>query len=107
DRRRMAVSGNLLTHYNYCHAHVEFRAEPGRLSICIKTPSAVADLDASADLSEAASRLPPDSCFATERDARRFAGPLPYTFDYEPQSHSIIAIRGRRRDWHPRLVTAD
>jgi hypothetical protein len=103
----MAVSGNLLTHYNYRFARVEFRAEHERLSIRIQTPNAEADLALSTDLRDAASRLPAGSCFATERDARRFAGPLPYTFDYEPQTHSIIAIRGRRRNWRPRLVTAD
>lgn len=107
DKRRMAVSGNLLTHYNYCVARVEFRAGPKRLSVGIQTPNAVADLEVVADLRDEASRLPPGSCFATEREARRFAGPLPYTFDYEPQTHSIIAIRGRRREWNPRLVTAD
>jgi Uncharacterized conserved protein (COG2071) len=107
DKRRMAVSGNLLTHYNYCFARVNFRAEPERLSVQIETPSAVADLDVTANLREEASRLPADSCFASEREARRFAGPLPYTFDYERETHSIIAIRGRRRAWFPRIVTAE
>jgi Uncharacterized conserved protein (COG2071) len=107
DKRRMAVSGNLLTHYNYCFARVDFRAEPERLSVRIVTPKHEADLEVTADLREETSRLPADSCFATERAARQFAGPLPYTFDYERETHSIIAIRGRRREWRPRLVTAD
>ena len=105
DRRRMAFSGNLLTHYNYRFAKVDFRAEAAQLHVRIRTPNEEADLDVSADLNEDAARLPPDSCFATEREARRFAGPLPYTFDYEPQTNSIIAIHGRRREWHPRLTT--
>lgn len=106
DRRRMAFSGNLLTHYNYRFARVDFRAERDQLHVCITTPGNEANLDVVAELSESDAKLPADSCFATERDARRFAGPLPYTFDYEAPTHSIIAIRGRRREWHPRLVGA-
>jgi len=32
---------------------------------------------------------------------------LPYTFDYEPQTHSIIAIRGVRENWSPVPVSVD
>ena len=30
------------------------------------------------------------------REARRFAGPLPFTFDFEAETHAIIAIQARR-----------
>jgi hypothetical protein len=106
DRRQMTFAGNLLTHYNYRLAQVEVAAAGEQLTIRTTTPHGEADLEVTADLSDAAARLPANSCFATTREARRFAGPLPYTFDYERQTHSIIAIRGRRRNWHPRLVTA-
>lgn len=107
DKRRMAMSGNLLTHYNYRFARVNFHAEQQQLAVGIETSNEEADLEVVADLRDEAGRLPDGSCFASEREARRYAGPLPYTFDYEAQTHSIIAIRGRRREWHPRLVTAD
>lgn len=107
DRRRMAVAGNLLTHYNYRLADVTLSLADERMEISIRTPNREADLDVAANLTDASQPLPPESCFANERDARRFAGPLPYTFDYEPQTHSIIAICGRRREWHPRLVKVD
>jgi len=107
NRRRMAVSGNMLTHYNYRFAQVDFRAAENTLEVHIRTSNEEADLDVAANLGGEAATLPAGSCFASEREARRFAGPLPYTFDYEAQTHSIIAIRGRRREWHPRLVSAD
>jgi hypothetical protein len=106
DRCEMALAGNLLTHYNYQLADVVVSASRDHLTIHARTPGGAADLDVTADLTSASARLPGGSCFATAREARRFAGPLPYTFDYERETHSIIAIRGRRRDWHPRLVTA-
>jgi hypothetical protein len=103
----MAAGGNLLTHYNYRFARVELQVDGAQLQVQIYTPNNKADLEVVANLTDEAARLPNGSCFETERDARRFAGPLPYTFDYEPQTHSIIAIRGRRREWHPRLVSVD
>jgi hypothetical protein len=39
--------------------------------------------------------------------ARRFAGPLPYTFDYEAETDSIIMVRGVREQWDPQPVTVD
>jgi len=35
---------------------------------------------------------------------RRFAGPLPFTFDYEPETHAVIAIEAARAGWRPQLT---
>ena len=51
--------------------------------------------------------LPSSSPFASIRDARRFAGPLPFTFDYEPETNSIVAIEARRTNWRPSPVEVD
>jgi hypothetical protein len=40
--------------------------------------------------------LPAGSPFSSVREARRFAGPLPFTFDYEEQTHSIVAVYATR-----------
>ena len=29
---------------------------------------------------------------------------MPYTFDYERETHSIIRIEGVRKEWRPRLI---
>ena len=58
-----------------------------------------------ADLATAA--LPAGSPFRSVRDARRFAGPLPFTFDYEPETHAIIAINALRTNWQPAPVAVD
>ena len=36
--------------------------------------------------------------------ARRFAGPLPYTFDYERETHAIVMIRATRSHWEPQPI---
>jgi hypothetical protein len=104
DRRMMVLSGNLLTHYAYQHCRVSFREEDRALQVKIATPNGRADLEVSADLACRPAPLPEGTPFESERDARRFAGPLPYTFDYEKETGSIIMIRGVRENWNPQPV---
>jgi hypothetical protein len=104
DGRMMVASGNLLTHYAYQHCRVSFRELEGELLVKITTPHAVADLEVSADLAHRPAPLPEGTPFESEKDARRFAGPLPYTFDYEKETGSIIMIRGVRENWEPQPV---
>ena len=47
---------------------------------------------------------PEGSPFASWGQARLFAGPLPFTFDYEAETHSLVLIEGVRRNWHPQPV---
>ena len=51
--------------------------------------------------------LPAGSPFADARAARRFAGPLPYTFDHEPETDSMIVVRAVRTTWRPVPVTVE
>ncbi len=79
-------------------------AEQSRtLEIHIQTPNAEADLHVIADLAGTRS-LPEGSPFADFRQARLFAGPLPFTFDYERETHSIVMIEGVRENWKPQPV---
>ena len=104
DRRRMAILGNRLTHYHYRPCRAEVRCDGAMMSVRIRTPRSEADLDVEADLAPAAA--PPEgSPFADLRAARKFAGPLPFTFDHEPQTRSIVVIEGERQAWDPRPVT--
>ncbi len=99
DSRWMCAAGNLLTHYNYRRAPVRV-VEAGRtLRITIGE-----SLDVEADLASVPAALPAGSPFRTLAEARRFAGPLPFTFDHEPETRSIIVIEGVRRNWNPRPV---
>jgi hypothetical protein len=104
DNRLMLTAGNVFTHYNYRPARVNVSFENEMLSIEIATLGAEADLSVVADLSRDAQTLPAGSPLRSMRDARRFAGPLPYTFDYEAETHTIVAIKGVRRRWRPRAV---
>jgi hypothetical protein len=108
DRWRMVIGGNVLTHYNYrhCTARVEttgdqlaiaVHTDDGRGDLVVRTPRGLRRID----------WLPHDSPFESFREARRFAGPLRFTFDYEPETNSIIAIEATRTNWKPVPVTVD
>ena len=103
DRELMVRAGNLLTHYHYRKCDAEVTETDGRLAVRIET-GGEADLRVHADLTSKPAPLPPRSPFADLAEARRFAGPLPWTFDYEKESHSIVRIRGVRRHWNPEPV---
>jgi hypothetical protein len=103
NRARMVAGGNLLTHYNYHRCTSRVETADDRIRITVSTPDHGGDLRMTADLSNPA--LPAGSPFASMREARRFAGPLPFTFDYEPETHAIIAIQARRANWWPEPMT--
>jgi uncharacterized protein YqjF (DUF2071 family) len=107
NRRLMAFAGNFLTHYNYHLARAHWREATDRLDIKISTPHAEADLDFTAFLKEEPAPLPTGSPFPDQRRARLFAGPLPFTFDYEAKTHSIILIEGEHEEWHPKPIEVE
>ena len=104
DRRAMVTGGNLFTHYNYHRCDASVVADGDRLEIAVRTPGGRCDLDVTSGPADA---VPHGSPFQSLREARRFAGPLLFTFDYERETHSIIAIEGRRTHWRPAPVTLD
>lgn len=107
DKRSMKIGGNLLTHYRYRKADIELTPTEDQLTVRITTPAAEADLHVIARLAGPPAPLPSNSPFRSDRDARRFAGPLPWTFDYEPQTQSVVMIHGRRSEWQPRQVAVE
>jgi len=105
NRLSMELVGNLLTHYNYKRSQFRVQSTEQKYEIQITTPDGLADLRVEADLSTQAVALPAGSPFADFKEARKFAGPLPFTFDYEKQTHSIIRVEGVRQQWNPRPVS--
>lgn len=105
DRRSMQVFGNLLTHYGYELSRCRTQRTQETYAVEIRTPDGGADLTVEANLATEPGLPPPGSPFVDFREARKFAGPLPFTFDYERQTHSIIRVEGVRQAWNPRPVS--
>lgn len=104
DRRSMRVFGNLLTHYSYELSRCQTSRTESTYAVDICSPNGAADLKVEADISQDAGSPPPESPFPDLREARKFAGPLPFTFDYERETHSIIRVEGVRQEWRPRPI---
>lgn len=104
NRRLMLLAGNRLTHYQYHLARVTWHETPREFEIKVSTPRAEADLDITAFPGNTPAPLPNGSPFPNHRIARLFAGPLPFTFDYERETHSIVLIEGERDHWSPKSI---
>ncbi len=107
NKQLMTIMGSLLSHYSYNDIQLTEFEDSHTLNLSIKTPKSLADLDLSVDLTQTPIVPPQHSPFTDLQTARRFAGPMPYTFSYEPQTHSIVMIEGRRQHWQPQNVAVD
>jgi Uncharacterized conserved protein (COG2071) len=107
DSSLMVWGGNLLTHYRYSKCVVKSRRTSETLEIHITTPRAEADLSVCAFVEKAADAPPDGSPFADLKIARRYAGPLPFTFDYEPESRQMVIVEGVRHNWNPKAVRVE
>jgi Uncharacterized conserved protein (COG2071) len=107
DKRSMVWSGNLFTRYQYRHCHVSCQRTMQTLNYAITTPKGDADVTVSARIDQAATAPPPGSPFPDLTVARRFAGPLPFTFGYEEAARTMVIVHGIREHWQPMPVHVD
>ena len=106
DSPLMVVFGNLFTHYSYSLCRVRHRRTGRVLSIDVRTIGHIADLSLRARVDDV-DKLPKGSPFEDMTQARRYAGPLPNTFDYEAETNSLVVIRATRGRWRPRPVLVE
>jgi len=104
DKASMVTLGNFFTHYRYRQARVVISKSADRLELDVATPNREADLHVVADLGSRPAAPPTGSPFGTLKEARRFAGPLPYTFSYDELTNKMVVVRGLRKAWDPRPV---
>jgi len=107
DLAWMVVWGNRMTRYAYRKAEIEYRERDRLLFLDVKTPRGEADLKLTADTSGLPVSPPTGSPFPDLDTALRFAGPLRHTFDYDPNSHCMVIVEGRRTNWSPRPVPVE
>jgi uncharacterized protein YqjF (DUF2071 family) len=95
DKKKMEFFGNIFTHYNYTttdiqqidtHNTKEISSVNSKFRVIIET-------------TEQQIALPENSPFADWKEARRFAGPLPFTFTYNQETKEVLIIEGVSQNW--------
>ena len=100
DKRRMQWLGNIFTHYNYTTTDIAQKFDGDKIGIS----SATSDFQIGVRTGVEEVALPPDSPFPDWKEARHFAGPLPFTFTYDPATKKVLIIEGVRQNWKPAPV---
>lgn len=103
DQRRMVWMGNLLTSYRYRHVTVNLEQTAQRTRVRTALTDRTPTLDLTFEASDDSLALPPGSPFGDWKTARRFAGPMPFTFSPEPDGTCVI-IEGSRQNWVPHPI---
>ncbi len=100
DKKKMELLGNIFTHYNYTTTDIE-RIENENTN---RISSVKSKFDVSIYTHGQDIHLPTCSPFPTWKEARKYAGPLPFTFSYNKKSKEVLIIEGVRQNWVPTPV---
>ena len=101
DKKKMEVLGNIFTHYRYTTTDIHQAKQNSILEIS----SAHSGFKVAIETQDKENvPLPDSSPFADWKEARRFAGPLPFTFTFNPATKTVLIIEGVRENWIPKPV---
>ncbi len=100
DKKKMEFMGNLFTHYKYTTTDITKTEKENSIEISsIHSNFKISISKATENIS-----LPEHSPFIDWKDARRFAGPLPFTFTFNKETNEVLLIEGVRQNWKPEPV---
>lgn len=100
DKKKMEYLGNIFTHYNYTTTDI-IQTEKGNIT---EIKSKQSDFKIIIDNIKKEISLPQNSPFSNWKEARRFAGPLPFTFTYNSETKKVLIIEGVRENWTPKPI---
>lgn len=101
DKKKMEFFGNIFTHYNYATTDIHQNRHNGTIGISSKHSDFKIIIE-NPDKEDIP--LPESSPFVDWKEARRFAGPLPFTFTYNVTLKEVLIIEGVRENWKPSPV---
>jgi len=101
DKKKMEFFGNIFTHYNYTTTDIHQSQQNNSKEIRSAKSGFTLRVD---DSDNENIPLPAGSPFGDWKEARRFAGPLPFTFTYNKEKKEVLIIEGVRENWKPAPV---
>ena len=100
DKKKMEFFGNIFTHYNYTTTDIiQIEHKDTKKIVSIKSKFKIV-----IDKTEGQIPLPEQSPFTEWKEARRYAGPLPFTFTYNKETKEVLIIEGVRQNWTPNPI---
>jgi hypothetical protein len=100
DKKKMELIGNIFTHYSYTTTDINKIDRNNENEI----NSVISRFKVTIDKKEGEISLPQNSPFSDWKEARRFAGLLPFTFTYNKKTKEVLVIEGVRENWTPAPV---
>ncbi len=97
DKKKMELLGNIFTHYNYTTTDIKKIGNENKLRIT----SVKSGLKIEIETQTESISLPENSPFIDWKEARKFAGPLPFTFTFNSMKKEVLIIEGVRENWIP------
>ena len=97
NKSKMAFLGNIFTNYNY--SKTDIKIEDLKDIFHINSTQSKINIELFKKTSDI--QLPIQSPFNNFKEARRFAGPLPFTFTYNNSKKEVLIIQGTRSNWKP------
>lgn len=96
DKAMMRILGNLFTHYNYNLTDIHFNKDGPSIAVLSNHSNISVKAEVHANV-----LLPQGSPFQNWKEARRFAGPLPFTFTFLEKNNEVLIVEGQRENWTP------
>ena len=124
DKKKMQVLGNFFTKYKYVHTdiniikkdtkndtenttNIKIKSTKSNFFIEVERKNNDTNVGDIGDkiIDNTTIKLPSNSPFKDWKQARRFAGPLPFTFSYNAENQNVTIVEGVREDWTPAPVS--
>jgi len=107
DSNFMVFSGNLMTRYNYKPIKLDVTSTEAGECIIARGDSLETGFDITIPKSVNPAPLPENSPFPDWHEARKYAGPMLYTFSHNSNDNTMVIVKGAREDWIPTPVEVD
>lgn len=100
DKKSMAYLGNIFTNYRY--DTIDILLEKNNTNTIIRSKKSGFEIEYNDQVVDP--EQSENSFFSDWKTARRFAGPLPFTFSYDTEKNKVMIVEGVRQNWKPKPI---